>query len=103
MNREPILIIDDDLDGSGIPAGSLERSELYKPVNFFSNPQEVINFLKQEKTIPFLIISNVNFGKMDGFEFKKKLLEDTYLNNKSIPFVFFRILHKRHKSRSRMS
>jgi CheY-like chemotaxis protein len=59
------------------------------PLIFFTDPQEVLRFLKQENTIPFLIISDVNLNKMDGFEFKKRLLEDSSLNYKSIPFVFF--------------
>ncbi|WP_348250914.1 response regulator, partial [Salmonella enterica] len=38
------------------------------------------------KNKPDLIISDVMMPEMDGFEFRKKLLEDKDL--KSIPFVF---------------
>ena len=89
MNNGPILIVDDDLDDQEFLQEAWKELKYSNELLFFTDPQEALNFLKQEKTIPFLIICDVNLHKMDGFEFKKRLLEDSSLNYKSIPFVFF--------------
>ena len=89
MNTATILIVDDDLDDQEIIQEAWKELDYQNELIFFTNPKKVINYLQEEKIVPFLIICDVNLPKMDGFEFKKKLLEDTSLNYKSIPFVFF--------------
>lgn len=63
--------------------------EFTNQLKFFTNAKELLNYLKQDKTIPFLIISDLYLHDMNGLELKKKLLEDSYLNYRTIPFVFF--------------
>lgn len=89
MNTEPILIVEDDLDDQEFMQEAWSELEFTNQLIFFKTGTELINYLTQEKTVPFLIISDVNLHKMDGFELKKKLLEDNVLNHKSVPFVFF--------------
>ena len=48
-----------------------------------------MQYLKTDKTKPFLVLSDVNLQKMNGFELKKKLLEEPSMNHKSIPFIFW--------------
>jgi len=89
MNTAPILIVDDDLDDHEFLQEAWEELEFTNELIFFSNAEEVLNYLKQEVTVPFLVISDVNLPKMNGFELKKKLLEDDSVNYKTVPFVFF--------------
>lgn len=89
MNTAPILIVDGDKDEWDFLQDAWEELAYTNELIFFSDAEEVINYLKKEKTIPFLIICDVNLHKMNGFELKKKLLEDNLINYKSIPFVFF--------------
>lgn len=89
MNTAPILIVDDDLDDQEFIQEAWKELHYSNPLIFFTNPEEVLNYLQEKKVVPFLIISDVNLPKMDGFKFKQKLLEDTSMNYKSIPFVFF--------------
>ncbi len=89
MNTAPILIVDDDLDDQEFLQEAWEELAFPNELIFFSNAEEVLNYLKQEVTVPFLIISDVNLPKMNGFELKKKLLEDDSVNYKTVPFVFF--------------
>jgi len=89
MNTEPILILDDDLDDQEFLQEAWKDLNYKNELIFFTDPDDVLKYLKQEKITPFLIICDVNLNKMDGFEFKRKLLEDKLLKYKSIPFVFF--------------
>ena len=89
MNTEPILIVDGDKDKWEFLQNAWEGLEYPNQLIFFSDAEEVLSYLKKEKIIPFLIICDVNLHKMNGFELKKKLLEDNLINYKSIPFVFF--------------
>ena len=56
---------------------------------FCSSGNEVLEYLYSPETKAFLILSDVNLPKMDGFELKAKLLEEDAMNYKSIPFVFW--------------
>ena len=89
MNTEPILIVDGDKDEWEFLQDAWEGLEYPNQLIFFSDAEEVLSYLKKEKIIPFLIICDVNLHKMNGFELKKKLVEDNLVNYKSIPFVFF--------------
>lgn len=89
MNTGPILIVNDDLDDQDFFKEAWKELDFTNQLKFFTNAKELLNYLKQEKTIPFLIISDLYLHDMNGFELKKKLLEDSYLNYKTIPFVFF--------------
>lgn len=89
MNTGPILIVNDDLDDQDFFKEAWKELEFTNQLKFFTNAKEVLNYLKQEKTLPFLIISDLYLHDMNGFELKKKLLEDSSLNYKTIPFVFF--------------
>ncbi|WP_018613205.1 response regulator [Segetibacter koreensis] len=89
MNTQPILIIDDDLDDKEFIQEVWKELPYLNELMFFTHPQDVLILLKDEQIIPFLIISDINLPTMSGFEFKRKLLGDTALNYKSIPFVFF--------------
>jgi CheY-like chemotaxis protein len=89
MKETPVLIVEDDIDDQEFFKEAWDQLEYPNPLKFFKKPEEVLQYLKQEKVVPFLIISDVNLPKMDGFELKKKLLEDSSVNHRTIPFVFF--------------
>lgn len=89
MNTAPILIVDDDTDDRYLLQDAWKELGFSNALLFFNTGEEVLHYLYSEKTIPFLILCDVNIPKMDGFELKAKLLEDTEMNYKSIPFVFW--------------
>ena len=89
MNTAPILIVDDDDDDRQLLQDAWTELGFPNTLFFFNAGEEVLNYLSTEKTIPFLILCDVNIPKMDGFELKAKLLEDASMNYVSIPFVFW--------------
>jgi DNA-binding NarL/FixJ family response regulator len=56
---------------------------------FFSDGEEAFNFLKSEKVVPFIILSDINLPKLSGFELRTKLKTDADLTTKCIPYLFF--------------
>ena len=89
MNSAPILIVDDDTDDQDLLQAAWKELEYENELLFFSTGEEVLTYLQEEKRTPFLILCDVNIPKMDGFQLKAKLLQDTQMNYKSIPFVFW--------------
>lgn len=89
MNTAPVLIIDDDLDNQEFIQEAWEELGFSNQLFFYTEAKEVLRYLQEHKTPPFLIICDVNLSGMDGFELKRKIYEDRSINYKSIPFVFF--------------
>src|SRR3954453_9184082 len=89
INSKPILIIDDDSDDREFILEAWKELSYPNKLIFFKRAEEVLKFLKNEKTVPFLILCDVNLPKMNGFELKEKLLKENYTRYASIPFVFW--------------
>ena len=51
--------------------------------------EQLLDYLKSDEEIPFLIISDINLHPIDGFELREKILEDESSKFKSIPFIFW--------------
>ena len=90
MNRNgPIIIIEDD------PDDQVLFLEVYKKLNhpndiiFFFDGQEALDFLNKTDLIPFLIMSDINMPRLDGFELRDKIRTDAQLQIKCIPYLFF--------------
>jgi CheY-like chemotaxis protein len=88
MNNSPVFIVDDDHDDREFLEQAWKELGYTNSLKFFDNGEEVLNYLKSNPTVPFLILCDVNLPKMDGFELKK-LIEESFVRQKSIPFVFW--------------
>lgn len=82
----PVIIIDDDEDDRYLFKEVFLRMNLKHKLLFFTDSQKALDYLT---TIPFLILSDINMPRLDGFALKEKLRADAALHFKTIPFVFF--------------
>jgi CheY-like chemotaxis protein len=90
MNKNgPVIIIEDDLDDQDFLTEIFQKLNYPNKIIFFGDPQEALDFLNRSDTIPFLILSDINLPKLNGFELRKKLKEDAQLQVKCIPYLFF--------------
>lgn len=89
MKAAPIVIADDDNDDNEFLKAAWEELGFENPLVFFQTGEQVLEYLKTEKLTPFMILSDVNLPKMDGFELKEKLFMDSDLKYVSIPFIFW--------------
>lgn len=88
MNANPIYIITEDDDDWEFLQQAWDELDYPNKLKFFRHTEDVLSYLKTQDHVPFLIICDLNLMHMDGFDLKKKLMDDKYLKNTSIPFVF---------------
>lgn len=88
-----ILLIEDDPDDQEL------IKEIFDTViseNNYSNrmvilgdSSEVIPYLKSAPEKPFMLISDINMPKLDGFALRNKINQDPELKDMCIPYIFF--------------
>lgn len=89
MNTAPILIVDDDNDDRQLLVDAWRELGYPNTLLFFDSGEAVLHYLHVEKVVPFLILCDVNIPKMDGYDLKARLLKDTSMHYRTIPFVFW--------------
>lgn len=90
MNRKgPVIIIEDDADDQEILTEVFESLKYSNEILFFRDGLEALDFLNKANTVPFLILSDINMPKLDGFELRNKIRTDAALQLKCIPYLFF--------------
>lgn len=85
----PIIIIEDDADDQDLLREIFQDLNYQNKVVFFEDGQEALDYINESADPPFLILSDVNMPKLNGFELREKLKLDVRLSNKCIPYLFF--------------
>jgi len=88
MTNRPIFIVDDDYEDQEIIIDAFNEIGVKNEVKFFRSAESVIAHMQTSNEIPFIILSDVNLPKMDGFELRAYLLKEES-SEKSIPFIFW--------------
>ena len=90
MNKNgPIIILEDDADDQEMLKEVFQKLKYPNEVIFFKNGEEALEFLNKADTLPFIILSDINLPKLNGFELRAKLKTDAELELKCIPYLFF--------------
>jgi CheY-like chemotaxis protein len=90
VNKEgSIIIIEDDPDDIDIYRSIFKDLGTLNEVCYFNDSEYVIVYLREIKTKPFLLLSDVNMSPLNGFELRKIIHNDPILNNKCVPYIFF--------------
>lgn len=85
----PIIVIEDDADDQEFLTDVFRTLNYQNKVFFFYDGQEALDFINRSDDAPFLILSDINLPKLDGFALREKLKSDSKLSNKCIPYLFF--------------
>lgn len=85
----PVIIIEDDLDDKEILKEVFQKLGYPNELLFFSDGQEALDFLNSSEVVPFIILSDINMPKLDGFALRDKIKMDAKLQLKCIPYLFF--------------
>ena len=85
----PVIVIEDDIDDQEILTEIFKKLNYPNKIIFFEDGEKALAFLNKAETIPFLILSDINLPKLNGFALREKLKTDAKLNIKCIPYLFF--------------
>ncbi|MCF0040847.1 response regulator [Dyadobacter fanqingshengii] len=89
MNKNgEIIIIEDDTDDQFLMEQAFETLEYTNKRVYFADGLDALEYLHSSDTLPFLILSDINLPKLNGFELRKKLSNDAELNLKCIPYLY---------------
>ena len=90
MNRNgPIIIMEDDEDDQIMLKEVFENLKYPNALHFFPDGFEALKFLNSSDVIPFLILSDINLPKLDGFALRDRIKMDAKLQLRCIPYLFF--------------
>lgn len=85
----PVIIIEDDADDRMLMNEVFVKLNYPNTIMFFPDGQEALDFLNETDITPFLILSDINLPKLDGFALRNKIRMDAQLQIKCIPYLFF--------------
>ena len=90
MNKTgPIIVIEDDLDDQEILVEIFQKLGYPNKVIYFVDGNEALEYLNKSEVQPFLILSDINMPRMNGFELRNKVFTNEQLQTKCIPYLFF--------------
>lgn len=90
MNKNgPIILIEDNLGDQRILQEIFKNLNFENELCFFSDGTIALDYLNTTEKVPFLIISDVNMPKINGFELRSKIQQNKELSLKCVPFLFF--------------
>jgi CheY-like chemotaxis protein len=90
MNKNgPVVVIEDDQDDQIILEEIFKNLNYANPIVFFSDGDSALDYLNKAETIPFLILSDINMPKIDGFALRSIIHTNEQLQLKCIPYLFF--------------
>lgn len=85
----PIIVIEDDADDQDLLTHIFQKLNYPNKILFFFDGEEALDFIDKSSDSPFLILSDINLPKLNGFALREKLRTDAKLNIKCIPYLFF--------------
>ncbi len=90
MNKTgPIIIIEDDIDDQELLTEIFKKLNYVNKIVFYKDGNEALEFLNKTDVQPFLILSDINMPKINGFELRNKVFTNEQLQTKCIPYLFF--------------
>lgn len=90
MNKTgPIIVIEDDPDDQELLVEIFQDLGYVNKIVYFSDGDKALEFLNRTDVQPFLILSDINMPRINGFELRNKVFTNEQLQTKCIPYLFF--------------
>jgi CheY-like chemotaxis protein len=90
MNRNgEIIVIEDDKEDQELFDEIFRSLKIGNKVIFFNNGEDALKYLQEPNIEPFLILSDINLPKLNGFELRERVFTNEELSKKCIPYIFF--------------
>lgn len=82
-------MIEDDEDDQLLLTLVFQKLKYPNKVVYFLDGQKALDYLETTREVPFIILSDINMPKLDGFALRQKIHVDAELQMKCIPYLFF--------------
>ena len=90
MNKNgPVVVIEDDDDDQYVLNEIFKKLDYANEIVFFKDGNAALEYLNKKDINPFLILSDINMPKINGFELRTKVHTNEQLHVKCIPYLFF--------------
>lgn len=90
MNKNgPIIVIEDDIDDQELLVEIFQKLGYVNKIIYFHDGKDALRYLNQSEAQPFLILSDINMPKLNGFELRNMVFTNEQLQTKCIPYLFF--------------
>lgn len=90
MNKTgPIIVIEDDIDDQEMLEEIFLKLGYKNKIVYFADGNEALEYLNKTDVQPFLILSDINMPRINGFELRNKIFTNEQLQTKCIPYLFF--------------
>ena len=90
MKRDgKIIVIEDDQDDREFIKEIYDGLGYSNELVLLEDSTTALEYLRRDDVYPFLILSDINMPKMNGFELRDEMLKDATLTQKCVPYVFF--------------
>ncbi len=90
MNKiGPIIVIEDDIDDQQMLVEIFKKLGYLNEIRYFTDGNLALEYLNKTDIHPFLILSDINMPKINGFELRNKVFTNQQLQTKCIPYLFF--------------
>lgn len=88
-SKGPIILIEDDQDDQDLFLEVFKKLGYPNKVLCFPDGAAALEFLNSSDLTPFVILSDINLPRLDGFALRDKIRMDANLQLKCIPYIFF--------------
>lgn len=85
----PIVVIEDDLDDQELLEETFKVLNYPNKIIYFADGEEALDYIQKTDIVPFLILSDINMPRINGFELRKKIHNNEQLQIRCIPYLFF--------------
>jgi CheY-like chemotaxis protein len=85
----PIIVIEDDSEDQEILADIFKTLNYPNEIIFFLDGYKALEYITSSNVQPFLILSDINMPKLNGFELRRKIHNNEELRIRCIPYLFF--------------
>jgi CheY-like chemotaxis protein len=90
MNKSgAVVVIEDDEDDQDMLMQIFKKLDYKNEIIFFKDGNAALAYLNETEASPFLILSDINMPKINGFELRVKIQTNAKLHIKCIPYLFF--------------
>ncbi len=87
INAE-IIVIEDDEDDRLFLKDIFESLSYPNKIVYFEDSTLVMDYLLDENVKPFMILSDINMPKLDGYELRESILSREETKEKCVPYIF---------------